>query len=603
MLAFAARALLRVPPEALWAFLADTDRLNRAIGLDPVRFVPLPAPGRYRAETRALGLKVEYDEFPFDWVERRYYRVLRRFRSGPILEVSGGIRLKAVEGGTEIVVTAEVVPRNWAGALMAKLALKKKATHDVLELARAFERHLREGAPPPAPPPPSLLDERLLEERLEALEDAPVAAGLAARLDRHLRTASDLEVVRMRPFELADAWGADRMESLRLFLYAARAGALDLAWSVLCPGCRAATAQSGTLAELRAQAHCETCGIRYDADLAASVEARFTVNPAVRRARAETYCIGGPANAPHVVAQLRLGPGETRREELDLPPGPYRVRCAANPGIVAVQAGVEGAGALRADVREDGLRAGPGTLRAGAVALEAANALAREVLLLVERETWGEGAATAALVTSLQDFRDLFPGEAVAPGSEIGIANLAILFTDLKGSTELYGRIGDTRAFEFVQAHFRFLVSAVARHRGGVVKTMGDAVMASFAAGRDALEAAVEMQERWEEFRRGGPAADGVSLKIGLHRGPVIAINNKGRLDYFGTTVNMAARVQGESRGRDVVFTRAVEEEAAAREFLEARGFPRESLTVPLKGLKGEHALGRIYPAGAAEHV
>ena len=586
--------MLAVQPEALWTFLSDTDSLNRAIDLPTVKFTPVADPkekGHFVAETKMLGTRVAYDEFPFDWVAPRFYTVERRFPGGPIAELRCGIRLAPDPGGTELQVFADVIPRSWVGSVVSWIQLRKKATESVVELAQAFERWTKEPEKelPPSPPPAGALHRDALEARLGELK----AAGPVAKLRRHLETASDLEVVQMRPFLLADRWGEDRMQVLRLFLTATKAGLLDLCWSVLCPTCRVPNQTMATLSQMRSKAHCETCGVRYGADFAASVEARFAVNAAVREARKQVYCIGGPANTPEIAAQLRLAPGSTRREEISLRPGPYRVRCYQVPGIVSIEVAPSGAGTMAVRCDPGGVEVAAGPFRAGGMVLEASNPLGREALLVVERESWREGAATAALVTSLQDFRDQFPGEAVAPGEEIGIASLAVLFTDLKGSTGLYERLGDPKAFAFVQNHFRYLVEKVSNHKGGVVKTMGDAVMATFAGGRDALEAAIDMQRGWAAFRRehGDPA--GASLRVGLHQGPAIAINNAGRLDYFGTTVNMAARVQAQSEGDDVVFTQAIEQDPEVQAYLESEGGRRETLTVSLKGLSGDHTLIR----------
>ena len=598
------RTTLQVLPGVLWAFLADTDRLNRAVGIPRVRFLPDPDPGKkghYQAEIRLWGWRWAYEEFPFDWMEGRYYRVLRRFLNGPLEEASAGVRLTPAEGGTILEVFATVVPRNPVGALLARTVLGKRTVRDVVELTQAFERHLRDPRvqDPPALPPPALIRATQLEVRIEALRAFPVPEPLIAALRRHLLTAGDIEVVRMRPFEVADRWGEDRTQVLRLFLFATKAGLLDLSWTVLCPHCRAASAEVPALSRVRAEAHCATCQIQFAADLAASVEARFTVNPAVRLARHETHCIGGPANTPQIAVQWRLEPGERRREALALRPGAVRIRCFQAAGLVPllVTEGVGEPDAVRVSCEPDGLRVEGRRLRAGA-ALEAVNALDREALLVVERETWREGAATAALVTALQDFRDLFPAEAVAPGEELGIASLAVLFTDLRSSTALYQQIGDPRAFVFVKHHFRYAIESVARHRGGVVKTMGDAVMAAFPGAREALEAAVEMQARWGEFRRGHGDYPGLCLKIGVHQGPTIAINNEGRLDYFGATINMAARVQQRAEGLDVVFTEAVRLDPEVDAYLEAAAWRCEVLTVSLKGIEGEQTLYRIWPTG-----
>jgi class 3 adenylate cyclase len=601
-LVISSKIRLRVPLDRLWDFLSDTERLNRAVDLPAISFVPLPDPskkGYYRAETTFLGMKLAYDELPFEWVRGRYYRVERRFSSGPLERVVGGIRCAAAGQETDLEVFADILPRNLLGNLVAKKVVGPKATRDFVELARAFERHVTESEPAPALPAAADLHPDVLDARLKEVG----AEFRAAKLREHLLTAADLAVVRMRPFELADRWGEDRTATLRLFLHAAKVGVLDLNWTVLCPSCRVAVKQTLTLSQLESKAHCDTCRVEFGADLARSIEARFTVNPAVRPARRQVYCIGGPANAPQIQSQLRVAPGERRREEFPIPTGGLRVRSYQAPGILPLSGT-----AVR--VTKDGLTVGPGP----AGALEVENALDVEALVVVERETWKEGAATAALVTSMQDFRDLFPGEAVAPGEELGIESLAVLFTDLKGSTELYQKLGDAKAFGFVQNHFRYLTEAVALHRGGVVKTMGDAVMATFGSGRDAVQAGVEMQRHWASFRgerfstlhreRMGAAHlpkdtfDGISLKVGIHQGPAIAINNAGKLDYFGTMVNKAARIQAQSVGDDVVFSGAVAEDPAVRAYLASEGLKEEVVSVSLKGLEGDHVLHRVRPPG-----
>lgn len=601
-LSVTARVTVDVPLDRMWDFLSDTERLNRAVDLPAISFVPLPDPakkGYYTAETVFLGMKFSYEELPFEWVKGRYYQVERRFPTGPLERAVGGIRFAPAGKATELEVFADLTPRNLLGSLVAKKVLGKKATQDMIALARAFERHLTKDEPPPALPSPADLHPDVLDARLK---DKEVAGMLAApRLREHLLQAPDLEVVRMRPFDLADRWGQDRTSILRLFLHATKVGILDLNWSVLCPSCRVAVKQTLTLSQLESKAHCETCRVEFGPDLARSVEARFTVNSAVRPARREVYCIGGPANMPQIQSQLRLRPGERRKEAFPIPTGGLRVRCYQAPGILQLQG-------MSVRVEKDGLKVEPGTPGL----LDVENTLDVEALVVVERETWKESAATAALVTSMQDFRDLFPGEAVAPGEELGIESLAVLFTDLKGSTELYQKLGDAKAFGFVQNHFRYLTEAVAINRGGVVKTMGDAVMAIFASAKDAVQAGVEMQRHWEGFRgdrfstiqrtrmgvgdRSKTDFDGVSLKVGIHQGSAIAINNAGKLDYFGTMVNKAARVQAQSTGDDVVFSLAVAQDPEVQAYLKSQGLAEEVVSVTLKGLEGDHVLHRVRP-------
>src|SRR6187549_857257 len=152
-----AKSHLNVPLDALWSFLSDTERLNRAVDLPPVTFIPVPDPqkkGYYKAEATYLGMKMVYDEHPFEWVKGRYFQVERRYSSGPMERFLGGMRFSASNGGTDLEVFAEISPRNFLGVFLAKKVAPKKAAHEMMDLARALERHLSGSGPAPAPPEP-----------------------------------------------------------------------------------------------------------------------------------------------------------------------------------------------------------------------------------------------------------------------------------------------------------------------------------------------------------------------------------------------------------------------------------------------------------------
>jgi class 3 adenylate cyclase len=160
-------------------------------------------------------------------------------------------------------------------------------------------------------------------------------------------------------------------------------------------------------------------------------------------------------------------------------------------------------------------------------------------------------------VTTLQAFRDLFADQVLRPGDEVAVNHVALLFTDLKGSTALYGRVGDAGAYHRVREHFAVLAAAVRANGGAIVKTIGDAVMAAFEVPADAVRAALSIQrdiEAWNATREGEP----IVVKVGVHAGPCIAVTLNDRLDYFGSAVNTAARLQGESIGGDIVVSETV---------------------------------------------
>jgi class 3 adenylate cyclase len=230
-------------------------------------------------------------------------------------------------------------------------------------------------------------------------------------------------------------------------------------------------------------------------------------------------------------------------------------------------------------------------------ALSFKNQTGGAVLAVLEDAAWTRDATTAAQVTTLQEFRDLFSSEVLAPGQQHAIRHIALVFSDLKGSTRLYEGIGDAAAYSRVNRHFEFIRQAVTRLDGTIVKTLGDGVMCAFQQLDDALEAAISMQEQvsaWCETEQIDPP---LVLKLGVHVGPAIAMTANERLDYFGRTVNLAARLGDQSRGGDVVLLAEVFDDVR----LTRPGLRVEPFACRLRGVDGEQRLIRLEVEGLLE--
>jgi class 3 adenylate cyclase len=196
-------------------------------------------------------------------------------------------------------------------------------------------------------------------------------------------------------------------------------------------------------------------------------------------------------------------------------------------------------------------------------------------------------AATAAEVIFLQRCRDLFADDALRPGEQIAVGSMAILFTDLRDSTRLYHEIGDAPAFGLVMSHFDVLREAIAAEEGAIVKTIGDAVMATFRRPAAALRAILRAQHLLHQPASGRPP---LTLKAGIHYGPCIAVTPNERLDYFGSTVNLASRLEGLSTGGDVVISRAVHDDPEVAEMLDdpGGGLFAEPVEATVKGFENQ---------------
>jgi adenylate cyclase len=232
--------------------------------------------------------------------------------------------------------------------------------------------------------------------------------------------------------------------------------------------------------------------------------------------------------------------------------------------------------------------------RPGPVRLSWQNQSEAACTAVIEKEQWDPDAATAARVMAIPEFRALFSSEVLQPGRQIGIRNLCVLFTDLKGSTALYEKVGDAPAYGRVHRHFDFLIDCFTRHEGGIVKTIGDAVMASFPSPECALRAALEVQQHVAAFNARLNVKEPIVIKIGLHHGPAIAVNANGQMDYFGRTVNIAARIQGLSEGGDVVLSAALWSEPRIQEVLQGAPFAMERFSAELKGIAGTVPMCRL---------
>jgi class 3 adenylate cyclase len=402
-----------------------------------------------------------------------------------------------------------------------------------------------------------------------------------------------LTLAHLRPYVLADAWGVPRRQVLELCLWATRVGLFDLQWDILCPLCQGVQASSNALASMVGEVHCPTCNVDVRANFDRSIEVTFRPNEAIRVVEAVSYCVAGPRVTPHVLSQQLLEPGDERELTLHLESGRYRVRALGKPGGQYLAAADEGERDLQVAVPSDNWPDDEKVISLSPT-INVANRSDAERLVILERTAWSDQAATAAEVTTLQVFRDLFSREILRPGEQISVGSLAVLFTDLRDSTGMYRRLGDAPAFGQVLDHFQVLREEIDREDGAIVKTIGDAVMAVFRRPGGGLKAILRAQERVANPPAG---ALPLHLKVGLHYGPCIAVTLNDRLDYFGSVVNMAARLEGLSTGSDVVISDVVRNDPEVAELLgsTASELQAERFASPLKGFDdGEFGLWRI---------
>jgi class 3 adenylate cyclase len=445
-------------------------------------------------------------------------------------------------------------------------------------------------------------------------------ADAVAAMEALVRNAPDHELCRVNVLDFATKRGLNEERVIAAFLHAARVGIFELSWNVLCPGCGGVLDATATLRNVHKENYeCALCAAGYEPTLDEMVEVTFTVSPQVRRIAAhdpntlsiwdyfrQIFWSSGvdlPAAFDQLIDEItidavELPPGERAQISLQLP---AEFVIVFEPVTHAAQfLDVKGEPTRERQalmLTYNKVRAPTGTmeLRPGPLRLSLDNRTDVRVLpsvwiagdmlhdLLGKRKPF----LTANRLLSNQTFRDIYRTDTLDVDQGLKITSLTFLFTDLKGSTGLYERVGDLVAYDLVRAHFRLLHDIVASEAGAVVKTIGDAVMATFPTPDRALAAALRMRNAMPGIKDSSGTEE-LLLKIGIHEGPCLAVTLNDRLDYFGQTVNIAARVQGLAMSSSIFATGSVVEHPISSKLLVTEGLTPEAQRAALRGIADE---------------
>ncbi|MDP6567428.1 MAG: adenylate/guanylate cyclase domain-containing protein [Alphaproteobacteria bacterium] len=592
----------------LWPLLSDTSLLSEIDGQGSYQAEDeLQADGTVLRRARSRGkfgpFMAEWTEDLGEWVEQRYIRQSRHMYKGLMTRADFIAEMAPTDDGFEIDLRLEMETAGPVGWLGARLGMMRQFAERVVtsvdrmirteldlwdgEGDREADGLLATGFGTAKPPAEAL---RRLDELVGGLAERIDEPELAERFSEYLRETPEVWLQRVRPLVLARQWRADPDKVVALFLAAHQMGLLRLRWEVLCPRCRNAKDVPDNLAELPKSVHCSTCNVDFEQDFSRNVELTFQPEAWLRPLQEGDFCMMGAASVPHIKVQRHVEAGEDLLVDPPLRPGGYRLRTA--------QAGPQ------VDIEWDGERGFPSVLaHDGRIEARApspdgpvllSNRSDRTLTFVIEELAWRQDALTGDRAIAMAAFRQYCPEQLLRPGDDVAIAGVALLFTDLKGSTTMYEAIGDAAAYNLVRDHFDYLTAQIEARGGVLVKTMGDAVMAAFTEADAAVAAALAAQTGITEFNA-GRADGGVIIKFGLHQGPCIAVNTDQRLDYFGSTVNVAARLQGESGGGEIVLSDAVMTAPGVRERLAETELPNpEKETASLRGVAQPVTLWRL---------
>lgn len=422
---------------------------------------------------------------------------------------------------------------------------------------------------------------------------------LLRRIRVHFAEADPAELFRINLVSWSARFGVVLDVAITHFLYLAHAGAVGLSWDAHCSQCNVVLARAARFAELRGTHPCEYCLQDVIARLDDHYEVTFTPAAAIREVvGAVRY---RPSQNVHVLLREVVAPGETRRIPITVPDSTRLLRVVAWPPdtvhVVPV-ADPPVSRPIRFIGGED--RRMPDAVPPGDSILELVNDSPNPVTALIENHDMGEHSPeqreprlTGLDVVSVPAFRTLFGGDNLPAEQSLAVRDVTIAFTDIRGSTELYKRIGEVTAYRLVRDHFEVLFAAVHRHAGTIIKTIGDAVMASFRQPHQAVAALLEAQAGLAARNTAPDRAAEIVIRGGIHRGSALAVTLNDRLDYFGTTVNEAARMEDACESGQLVISDEVMESPEVTALCE--GFRREPFETRFRGLPDTYRCHRIY--------
>jgi class 3 adenylate cyclase len=450
---------------------------------------------------------------------------------------------------------------------------------------------------------------------LKQTADPAVADAIRELIEK----GEDHQLNRINVLDFSARSGLDEERVISGFLHASRLGLFDLTWNVLCPGCGGVLDAHSTLKSLRHDDyHCGLCACGYEASVDEQVEVAFTVSPRVRRIAAhdpntlplweyykQVFWSSGVDFNEASFAELS---NDVVLDALELPAGEKAVLSLQLPPQFIIVFEPVTHSAQFIDVQGEPTKerqqlsllynknptptGGTITLRPGPLRLALDNQAGVRVLpsvfiaadalhhLIGKRKPF----LTAKRMLTNQTFRDVFKADNLNIDQRLKITSLTFLFTDLKGSTALYERVGDLAAFDLVRAHFHALLEIISSEKGAVVKTIGDAVMATFIRPEHAIVAGLRMRAAMDVLNAERGTQDLV-VKIGIHEGPCLAVMLNERQDYFGQTVNIAARVQSLSTSQEMHITGPINDAPAVAAILRREAITPIQKQAALRGI------------------
>ncbi len=470
-----------------------------------------------------------------------------------------------------------------------------------------------------------------IDQKIRALKSYSILdAAFIDKFYEILKSSDDWGLFRINPFRFADINKLDEQKTLDVFLHAAKVGIFHFEWNLICPVCGGVSHSYDSISEIRDDHYfCAVCDRSVATDLSEYIEVAFTLDESIKELNIDPFInydsyrrINFSQNhvMPEIIRNIMVEgrksfdavkAGETINILFDADKNMlYRLTSAENDNLIRLMVSSENSSVeqiVDTDMYSRGFSPDSVNIDSGKIRLSIKNHLPYDAGLTLYKldpnmklpkgnnieMPYFKKFLTGKMLLSNQTFRDLFKIQTLPRDLNIKVSNITILFTDLKGSTELYEKSGDMSAYNLVQEHFELLKKSTVDNAGAIIKTIGDAVMATFPDSEKGVKAAIDMLNSINDMNQ--RVDDRVQIKVGIHSGTAIAVTANDVLDYFGQTVNIAARVQGLADGGELWLSENVFNSENIIDILNEHGYISEKKSAILKGITAPTVVYRCF--------
>jgi len=430
----------------------------------------------------------------------------------------------------------------------------------------------------------------------EELQDPTVAVHKGPQ-DAHNFLSKVISIKPLNPIHpavIAQMGDFDEHEVLAELFYGVVVGLVAMRFAPECIQCGSEVMDTDMLGRLPCTARCTGCNASNVIDSMDKIKVMFLLNSNVLYILAENFaCTPSaeslsvtnvfaaiPANSTGSGYSYCIGTGADTEIAPALPPGKYRMHCpvALTDNYLVVKGdAVEGDSPVKLKLNISDLvyRHKKGKTKAelhvphGKIIFDLFPDTNSFFVLWIQQDLGDKilmhlpseersAFTSATKVIHHPVFNALFHQVAVVSVRDsvfLSISHVVLVFTDIVDSTKMYTSLGDGAAFKLVRKHFQVLFESFTRNGGRVVKTIGDAVMASFISPSAALMAVSEAMALLPMIGRRPDTNNFVEIRVGIHSGQATVVPLNGVNDYFGQTTNIAARVQSCAKGSECFIT------------------------------------------------